>query len=289
MNLLEYIKNNQQIATLPTVATKILKMIRSDNFNINEISHVVESDPGLTLKLIKVANSPLYGLRTQITSVNHAIMTLGLNKLTNIVLSISLYSKFLANKQGEFAHLMDMYWQHSAATGAVSKHLCQILKQNYKEMEFLGGLLHDIGKLTMLQYDTKKFAEAIHLIENNDVRDVDVEKQLFGLNHLEIGRELAIQWQLPKELIEIIALHNSPYTSRENHLLIAIIRFSDILCEMWGEGFYEGIHRIKIEDDESWKVIRKYARDLDLDLEHITFELEQEFQKSTEFIKLVSS
>jgi putative nucleotidyltransferase with HDIG domain len=289
MNLIEYIKNNQQIATLPTVATKILKMIRSDNFNINEISHVVESDPGLTLKLIKVANSPLYGMRTQISSVNHAIMTLGLNKLTNIVLSISLYSKFLANKQGEFAHYMDLFWQHSAATGAVSKHLCQILKQNYKEMEFLGGLLHDIGKLTMLQYDTKKYVEVINLIEKSGMRDIEAEKQVFGLHHLEVGREIAIQWQLPKELIEIISLHNSPYTSRENHLLISIIRFSDILCEMWGEGFFEGIHWVKLEEDESWKVIKKYAKNLDLDLEHITFELEQEFQKSTEFIKLVSS
>jgi hypothetical protein len=57
---------------------------------------------------------------------------------------------------------------------------------------------------------------------------------------------------------------------------------------MWGEGFYEGIQYIKIEDDESWKVIRRFAKGLDLDLEHITFELEQEFQKSNEFIKLVS-
>ncbi|MFY8161245.1 MAG: HDOD domain-containing protein [Candidatus Kapaibacteriota bacterium] len=288
MNLIEYIKNNQQIATLPTVATKILKMIRSDNFNINEIANVVESDPGLTLKLIKVANSPLYGLRSQVNSVNHAIMTLGLNKLTNIVLSISLYSKFLANKQGDFAYFMDLYWQHSAATGAVSKHLCHLLKQNYKEMEFLGGLLHDIGKLTMLQYDTKKYTEVIQMVEQNLIRDVEAERQIFGMTHLEVGRELAIQWQLPKELIEIIALHNSPYTSKENHLLIAIIRFSDILCEMWGEGFYEGIQYIKIEDDESWKVIRRFAKGLDLDLEHITFELEQEFQKSNEFIKLVS-
>lgn len=289
MNLTEYIKNNQQIATLPTVATRILKMIKSDNFSITEISSVVESDPGLTLKLIRVANSPLYGLRSQVTNVNTAIMALGLNKLTNIVLSISLYSKFLFNKQSDFAQLIDKFWQHSASTGVVSKHLCNILKQNYKELEFLGGLLHDLGKLTMMQFDSKRYFEVMTLVEKEHILDVDAEKQIFGMNHLEVGREMAIQWQLPKELIEILSFHNTPKSSKENQLLIAIIRFSDILCEMWGEGFYEGIESIKIEDDESWDVIKDYAKGLDLDLEHITFELEQEFQKSNEFLKLVSN
>jgi len=289
MNLSEYIKNNQQIATLPTVATRILKMIKSDNFSITEISSVVESDPGLTLKLIRVANSPLYGLRSQVTSVNTAIMALGLNKLTNIVLSISLYSKFLVNKQNDFAQLIDKFWQHSASTGVVSKHLCNILKQNYKELEFLGGLLHDLGKLAMMQFDSKRYFEVMTLVEKEHIFDVEAEKQIFGMNHLEVGREMAIQWQLPKELIEILSFHNTPKVSKENQLLIAIIRFSDILCEMWGEGFYEGIESIKIEDDESWEVIKNYANDLDLDLEHITFELEQEFQKSNEFLKLVSN
>ncbi len=289
MNLSEYIKNNQQIATLPTVATRILKMIKSDNFSITEISSVVESDPGLTLKLIRVANSPLYGLRSQVTSVNTAIMALGLNKLTNIVLSISLYSKFLVNKQNDFAQLIDKFWQHSASTGVVSKHLCNILKQNYKELEFLGGLLHDLGKLAMMQFDSKRYFEVMTLVEKEHIFDIEAEKQIFGMNHLEVGREMAIQWQLPKELIEILSFHNTPKVSKENQLLIAIIRFSDILCEMWGEGFYEGIESIKIEDDESWEVIKNYANDLDLDLEHITFELEQEFQKSNEFLKLVSN
>lgn len=289
MNLSEYIKNNQQIATLPTVATRILKMIKSDNFSITEISSVVESDPGLTLKLIRVANSPLYGLRSQVTSVNTAIMALGLNKLTNIVLSISLYSKFLVNKQNDFAQLIDKFWQHSASTGVVSKHLCNILKQNYKELEFSGGLLHDLGKLAMMQFDSKRYFEVMTLVEKEHIFDIEAEKQIFGMNHLEVGREMAIQWQLPKELIEILSFHNTPKVSKENQLLIAIIRFSDILCEMWGEGFYEGIESIKIEDDESWEVIKNYANDLDLDLEHITFELEQEFQKSNEFLKLVSN
>lgn len=289
MNLTEYIKNNQQIATLPTVATRILKMIKSDNFSINEISNVVESDPGLTLKLIRVANSPLYGLRSQVTNVNTAIMALGLNKLTNIVLSISLYSKFLVNKQNDFAQLIDKFWQHSASTGVVSKHLCTLLKQNYKELEFLGGLLHDLGKLTMMQFDAKRYSEVMVMVEKEHVLDIVAEKQIFGMNHLEVGREMAIQWQLPKELIEVLAFHNNPKESKENQLLIAIIRFSDILCEMWGEGFYEGIDSIKIEDDASWEVIKTYANNLDLDLEHITFELEQDFQKSNEFLKLVSN
>lgn len=289
MDILEYIKTNQQFATLPNVATKVLKMLRSEEPNINEIVKVVEQDPGLTLKLINITNSPIYALRAEVTSIQSAIMTLGLNKLTNLILSISLYSKFLAQKESEFVNLMDLFWQHSASTGAVSKYLCGLLKQNYKELEFLGGLLHDIGKLAMLQFNTTKYKEVIRLVSEGYKNDLEAEKMVYGITHLEVGRILTLQWDLPKELVDVVSYHNTPFTSKEFSLLLAIIRFSDILCEMWGEGFYEGIDHIKLEDDQSWKVIKKYAKDVDLDFERITFELEQEFQKSSQFLKIVAS
>jgi putative nucleotidyltransferase with HDIG domain len=288
-NILNVIET-QEFATLPPVAAKILIMLKNEYIDVREIVKVLESDPSLTLKLLRVANSPLFATRAEIVSIHQAILTLGLNRLTNIVLGVSVYSKFLMNSNKKVADIMSKFWWHSSCTGIIAKVLAKKINRNFKEMEFIGGLLHDIGKLAMIQFNPDKYLEVIELVETGKFTDIEAELQVFGTYHTEVGEHIAKLWKLPNELVSIIGYHHKIKKLSEFTEVTSVIRFSDLLCEIWGAHMYEGLSMVQFEEEESWKMLVKHNPELiDLDIEIFTFELEHEFRTSSEFLSAIST
>ncbi|MGB9770842.1 MAG: HDOD domain-containing protein [Candidatus Kapaibacteriota bacterium] len=290
MLVLEQLLEIQELATLPTVTTKILQQIEDNNVDIRNIAHTIETDASLTAKVLKVANSAIYGLRTPVTSISQAIITIGLNRLANIVIGISIFSRFMLKSQQYTKQLMEKFWWHSASTGVVSKSLSSRIGKNYKELEFIGGLLHDFGKLIMMQYKLSDFVKTIELVSSEGILDVEAEKRIFGVDHLEVGYFIAEKWKLPSPIVNVIGYHSKLNFLKNDIELAAIIRFSDLLCEMWGADFFEGYQIINFEEQSSWKILKQRFPELnELDLEKFTFELEEDFKKSSEFLKIISS
>lgn len=289
MSNVQKLIETQEFATLPNVASRILGLLEDDNVDIRDISRVIETDPSLTLKLLRVANSPLYATRTEVTSIHQAIITLGLNRLTNIVLGVSIFSKFLMTSQKAVTELMEKFWWHASCTGMVAKSLATKINKFYKENEFIGGLLHDIGKLAMIQYDALTYLKVIDKVRNG-ATDVEAEFEFFGATHIEVGAEIAKLWKLPRELTNIITYHNNPESAPENNDLIAVVRLPDQLCEIWDAGFYEGIRILDIEHTEAWHVLTDKFEELkELDVEVFTMELEEDFRRSAAFLEIIAS
>jgi putative nucleotidyltransferase with HDIG domain len=289
MSVLEKMIDTQEFATLPPVATRILKLLENDNIDFRDIARIVETDATLTLKLLKVANSPLYATRTEVASVQQAIVTLGLNRLTNIVLGISIFSRFFLSSQKQAADLIQKFWWHSSCTGMVAKSLALKINRFFKENEFIGGLLHDIGKLAMLQYDAAKYHEVIKLTIEEKILDVDAERKVFELDHIEVGTYIATVWKLPEDLASIISGHNSLSALTSNRELVSIVRFADVLCEIWGADMYEGLKNVNLSSEESWRILSSSYPELkEFDLEAFTFELEQDFKNASTFLNLIT-
>ncbi len=277
----------QEFATLPAVASKVLSMLEDNDVNVRSLSTLIETDPALTLKVLRVANSPLYATRSEVNSINQAIINLGLNRLTNIVLGISIFSKFFISSKLEISNYIDKFWWHSSSTAMIAKSLSTKLNKFFKEAEFVGGLIHDIGKLALMQYNLNMFKEVIMLVESGN-SDIEAENIVFGTNHNEIGNEISKLWKLPKEFSNIMNYHTKPLMANEDRELIALIRLADLFAEIWGADFYEGIVELSVEETDSWKILTNAFPDIkQLDIEVFTFELEREFHKATEFLKIV--
>ena len=293
-NIVEKLFATQEFATLPPVTMKILELLEDeksrDMLDIKELARLIETDASLTLKLIRIANSPLFAMRDYITSVQQAIVILGLNKVTNIVLGISVFSKFLYTTVSGMQEVLNQYWWHTSSTGTVSKSLVKKIGADFKEKEFIGGLFHDIGKLAMLQYDFELFKEMINLVENEGKTDLEAEKSVYGITHPEVGAEIVRRWKLPKDFGAIIK-HHIDFTQapKENHTLIAVVNLSNMLCDIWGAGFYEGVKAIAFEESPEWQHIIKVAKNKDLDFEEITFGLERDYENSAAFLRVMSS
>ncbi|MGB9701737.1 MAG: HDOD domain-containing protein [Candidatus Kapaibacteriota bacterium] len=290
MSMLDRLLETQEFATLPPVAARVLHLLEYENVDIRDISRVIETDASLTLKLLRVANSPLYATRSEVNTVHQAIINLGLNRLTNIVLGVSIFSKFLLASQQVSPKVIEKFWFHSSCTGMVAKSLSVKLKRFYKEYEFIGGLLHEIGKLAMIQFDSAKYLEVIKLVEKEGFEDLDAEKKVFEITHYEVGEAIAKLWKLPAEMTEVIGKHHFPSTSDSHKELVAVVRFADLLAEVWDAGFYEGLKILDLQSSEPWQILTSLIPDLtEMDLEAFTFELEQDFKNSILFLDLISS
>ncbi len=288
MSVIETLIETQEFATLPPVATKVLQLLEDDNIDIRDISKVIETDASLTLKLLRVANSPLYATRNEVNTIHQAIITLGLNRLTNIVLGVSIFSKFLMSSQKQIADLMKRFWWHASCTGMVAKSLSTKINKFYKENEFIGGLLHDIGKLAMLQFDPVKYQKVVELVQNEHITDIEAENRVFTVSHDQVGAEIAKLWKLPSELTTIITHHTFPENSPNHQELVAAVRLADALCEIWGAGFYEGIEKLSVIDSTQWKILVDNNEIMkDMDVEIFTFELEEDFKKSSMFLNIL--
>jgi HD-like signal output (HDOD) protein len=288
MSILKSLVETQEFATLPPVAARLLNLLEKDDVDIRYISKIIETDAALTIRLLKLANSSLYAIRGEIKSIHQAIIQLGLNRLSNIVLGVSVFSKFLLNSQKDAANLMQKFWWHSSCTGIVAKALSAKINKSFRENEFIGGLLHDIGKLAMLQYDIGKYSHVIESINERHIFDIEAEREEYETDHNEVGKQISILWKLPDELTSIIAYHSKPSEAPDHKELVSVVRFADILCEMWDAGVNEGFRVVDFSKEESWLILcNSYPELSELDVEVFTFELETEFKKSAEFLNML--
>jgi HD-like signal output (HDOD) protein len=133
------------LPTLPEIPMKILHLVANEDSSMDDISKIVERDPSLTANILKVANSPYYGVRQKIASLKLALAILGLNEIINIVTSISIVRLFPASRRdGSFERAK--FWQHSFGCAAAVRMLARDLELETQGVEFVAGLLHDLGK-----------------------------------------------------------------------------------------------------------------------------------------------
>jgi putative nucleotidyltransferase with HDIG domain len=267
-------------------------MIQNKSAESNEIAKLIEADPILTMKLLRVANSPIFANRNEIKSIQHALILLGIKRISFIVLSVSIYSKFFTNTHKNAALLMERFFQHSYLTGMTSKTLCQILRKNFEDNEFVGGLLHDIGKMAMLQVHPKEYSLVRQLITQEGLNELVAEKEVFGENHIEVGLQMAHLWKLPEDIHRIIAFYKFPSQADKQKDLVSIVSFSDV---------YTKVRSTKVEtevgDDEdgfpfneveAWRVLVHLMPELGkINVFKLTKHLDQTLRKSLESFDLV--
>lgn len=284
-SIIDAIVNTKELATLPAVATHVLRMLEVKDVDIREVVKILQNDPALSLKILKIANSPIYATRREISSVQQAVMLIGLNRLVNIVLGVSIFSKFWLSTQKGAEDLMNKFWWHSAITGSVAKSIANKIHRSYNENEFIGGLLHKIGKLAMVQFNISKYMEVVNLVETEKITDFEAEENIFNVNHIAVGERIANLWKLPEEISLVISNYADPAHAVSNQDLVATVNFAGLVSIQNGADFYSGINGRPLTDYESWNILCNYSEDLkQKGVQLILDDLDQEIEKSSNFL-----
>lgn len=205
--------NIQKMPVLPQVMAGILQLNEDNDVSFGDLEKLIQADMTVSTMILKVANSPLYARNGSIKSLKHAIALLGFKMVRSLVVLASTKSIFAEGKYEKFRQFV---WKHSIVTAILAKSVGQRVgvDRNTQEEAFVGGLLHDIGKVILNAHDRKKFIEAINVSIEENIPFAYAERKIFGIDHQTAGKAAIAKWKLPSPFDAIAGAHEHLSTKK---------------------------------------------------------------------------
>lgn len=274
----------RSLEPFPGVAARVLELSGRKDVIPSELIDLVQTDPGITSKVLKLCNSAYYGFQREIASLHEAGNLLGVTTLVNLVLTSSAGKYFKDNgKSGGGG--MERRWEECVANAIGSRIIASRHGKVDPERAYTAGLLENIGHLVLDRFLDSSM-EAIRAVALSGTDLIDAEKRVLGMHHAEIGARLTTRWSLPELLVDVIRHHHHPELAGEGRELAATIHLAEILtqqvqaeqAEPTEQGEFGGL---MYEINESACEITGLSRE---DLSELTELLGQEMARAREFV-----
>lgn len=230
LNLLEKkLARVSELSTLPMVVNNVIQITQNPKSSAMEVGKAISQDQTLTSNVLKMVNSAYYGFPRKITTITHAIVVLGFSNIRNLVLTTSIFKMFGASQKGPRFDI-EGFWRHSLACGVAAKVIAGTLGMKNQEEVFLWGLLHDLGKLVLIQYLPEEYQSVMSQVREKDVLIRVAERDVLGFDHAAVGHFVGNQWNLPPALLKAIRYHHLPSQAAESKRIVALVHVADALC-----------------------------------------------------------
>lgn len=249
------------LPAVPTVVSGVIEMTEDPSVPMSDVSELIQRDPALTAKILRVSNSPYYGMRQYVGTLKLALVILGAREVRNIVVGIAVFDT-LRNERTEVL-LADDFWNHSLGVAALAKKISSSLDLMMQGEDFIAGLLHDIGKMVLSRSLGERY---VTLYRAAAVKDEEalfaLENEKLGFNHCDAGAALCSKWNLPQVLCDAIYYHHAAkdrsLLEAKDPKLAAIVRVADLAVrqESWEEA---DAPSIACTEAEAWSVIESAA------------------------------
>ncbi len=220
------------LPSLPDTVARITQLVNRPDCPLDLIGKTISADPSLALKTLRLVNSAYYGLRNKITSVEHAVVMLGLRVVKNLVFTAALFDRL---KAGAHEYLL-----HCVSTGVAIRVLAEANPGNLPEEAvdevFVFGLLHDIGKLVLQEYMAEQYLEVVSMVEEREIPFYEAERAVIGVDHAEVGARVAENWKMSPALVSAIAGHHDLAQCRDTQFqsLAAMLGIADGIAKAAG-------------------------------------------------------
>jgi len=218
------------LLALPSVVSEALSITEDPSSAMSQISETIQRDPALSAKILKLSNSPYYGMKQYVGTLKLALVILGVREIRNIVLGISVFEA-LSDDYVD-AMLARNFWDHSVRVGGISKKLGAALTLGLRGEDFISGLLHDMGKIALLR---QLGPDYIYILKSSGGISEPLcvmERETFGFDHADAAAALASHWNLPKTLGDALWCHHPgperPLSAAKDSKLAALVRISNL-------------------------------------------------------------
>jgi putative nucleotidyltransferase with HDIG domain len=204
---------------------ELLDSLEGQQSSASSIAAIIGRDVSLSAKILQIVNSSFYGFPKQIDSLSRAVTIIGGRQLQMVTMGISVMSVFKDIPE----ELLDMqsFWRHSISCGVLCKCMAEKFIVANEERLFLSGLLHDLGRLIMLQEDPGAVTMAIGLAKKKGLPLYEAETELWGFNHGQLGAEFLLAWNFPAALVDCVRYHHAP---QKNNLEANIVHVADAIA-----------------------------------------------------------
>lgn len=217
----------ERMPAFPKSVQRILELTRDVNCTPKDLVDVIDKDPVVTVKILKVVNSAYFSLPKQITSVGHAVVYLGFNSIKNMALGIAAIGMLPEKNDSGFD--VQQYLLHSLATAAIAKHIAAKVADDADPNDcFIAGLLHDFGKVVFAQFMPQEFGRALALSRTHNSSLHLALQETIGVDHAVVGAMLARKWRFPEHLVEAIEYQHGGDTQHNSELIACVFAANQI-------------------------------------------------------------
>jgi len=231
MDTSKYVKLLRDLPVNPAIAAKVLDMMQKQDFSFKKLEDVISADPGLTIKILKIANSALYARQTKVTKLQNAITLLGINTIKNLVILVTGASLFKQNTRSRFYAL---FWHHSLASAFISRDLAVRLGYaNQAEEAFIAGLLHNVGQVALYLADPGEYEKLVFDLVGGGRRYSELELASYGATHREIGADLLTQWSFPDVYCDCAREHGNVNITSSWKQIILFVSVGSFIASNW--------------------------------------------------------
>jgi len=216
-----------EVPTLPTSVLRVLQMTEDPFCSSSDLAKVIQADPAMASKVLKLSNSSYYGFRQKISHIPQAVTLLGFATLKNTLLTASVFDMFGTSATG---FDLPALWQHSITAATASKLVAKRVRYPHAEQAFTAALLHDMGKIIMARYIPQGMAEIVQLVNNEGMTMYEAEKKVIGLAHPALGAWVLARWGIPAVVVEAIEHHHVLKPDLPSYDLASIVSLSNYLA-----------------------------------------------------------
>ena len=272
-----------RVKTLPSLPTTVVALgqaVADERCTAERVLGILAKDPALSATVLRMANSAMHIGESRVTDLHNAVLRLGYDAILNLGRTAAIIRTFKGS-----AHIDPLLlWQHSVAVGMTAKGICRILKNRaQEESAFLSGLLHDIGKIALDRCFTEEYSAVVGAVREGRVA-WEAEQELLGITHAEVGAMVAVSWNFADALVEVIRDHHGPGPGA---FLPNLINLCDLLVRSRiPNGPADETLAFVLEDVPSFRVVFGAALSEELDMERLTFGIDDELDHAVAFVKL---
>lgn len=280
----------RSLPSSPAVLKPLLELLHQppDTIDIGRLVQLISYEKTIVAQLLRMANSALYARTLPAESIQAAILTLGIRRIEDILLS-NCFNKLVPKEKWVVDPIV--FWRHSFGCALVCREFAERIGYHNADKAYLAGLLHDLGIVVNSLAYTEEYRTVLEAAVKNGQPLVEEEKKILNFTHCESGVILATTWQLPGDIAEVIEWHHDVENGPADNPLIAIAHLADLLCRVRGLGYgYEEWRALDLAADPAWSRLTTHCPKLaSIDLARLTMDLDAYVLRITELVDAIFS
>ncbi len=216
------------LKTLPHVAIRVTQLVNSESATMKDFEEIIKLDPILIIRLLKLVNSPYFGLVNKVESISRAVVYIGMKNLRNMVAIEAIRTLFKDDDSQGFSRRQ--LWRHSATVAILSRMIAERIFGLAGEDEFLAGIIHDIGLIVEDQLVGQELRQVASLYSSGDKIITSYEEEIIETNHCRVGGLLVFDWNMPDGVVEAIKKHHDHDTVYPLPSITAILQIAEYIA-----------------------------------------------------------
>jgi putative nucleotidyltransferase with HDIG domain len=275
------LKSIQTLPPFPATIQKVMALAGNPDSSLTELVAVVRLDQAITANILRICNSAYFGLRRPVDNVNDAIMYMGKKNVLRAVMTAGM-SRYFRTQKGYDVKGGDL-WEHAVAVALMAQICAAKMSRPDDPRLFTAAILHDIGKMVLGEFVHESWEKIQELVEKQQYSFLEAEEEVIGVDHAELGGEVARIWKFPDEILKAIAFHHRPDLLTDGDTVPWIVYLANQVCHLMGIGVGT--------DALSYRAVGDVAGRLSLkqrDLEDMMAELHLKLQGAKELVSIVS-